>query len=67
MIDRAPDEAKIAAATSGGPSRKFRLRRTEPLPYGVRRVARGRLDSAVERLRDPDADEVEAIHEARKD
>ena len=33
----------------------------------MRRVARGRLDSAVERLRDPDADEVEAIHEARKD
>jgi CHAD domain-containing protein len=30
-------------------------------------VARGRLDSAVEQLRDPDADEVEAVHEARKD
>jgi CHAD domain-containing protein len=50
-----------------GPSRKYRLRRREPLAYGVRRVTRGRLDSAVERLRDPDADEVEAVHEARKD
>jgi CHAD domain-containing protein len=52
---------------SSGPSREFRLRRREPLPYGVRRVARGRLDSAVEGLRDPDADGVEAVHEARKD
>jgi CHAD domain-containing protein len=50
-----------------GPSRTYRLRRREPLAYGVRRVARGRLESAVERLRDADLDEVEAVHEARKD
>jgi CHAD domain-containing protein len=50
-----------------GPSRKYRLRRRDPLGYGVRRVARGRLDSAVERLRDGEVDEVEAVHEARKD
>jgi CHAD domain-containing protein len=50
-----------------GPSRKYRLRRRDPLGYGVRRVARGRLDGAVERLRDGDVDEVEAVHEARKD
>jgi CHAD domain-containing protein len=50
-----------------GPSRRYRLGRREPLGYGVRRVARGRLDGAVERLRDADLDEVEAVHEARKD
>jgi CHAD domain-containing protein len=50
-----------------GPSRRYRLRRSEPLAYGVRRVARGRLDNAVEGLRDADLDEVEAVHEARKD
>jgi CHAD domain-containing protein len=52
---------------ASGPSRTFRLRRREPLAYGVRRVARGRLECAVERLRDGDLDEVEAVHEARKD
>jgi CHAD domain-containing protein len=50
-----------------GPSRRYRLRRREPLAFGVRRVTRGRLDDAVERLRDGDVDEVEAVHEARKD
>jgi CHAD domain-containing protein len=50
-----------------GPSRTYRLRLREPLGYGVRRVARGRLDTAVERLRDADLDEIEAVHEARKD
>jgi CHAD domain-containing protein len=50
-----------------GVSREYRLRRREPLAYGVRRVARGRLESAVERLRADDVDEVNAIHDARKD
>ena len=50
-----------------GVSRTYRLRRREPLAYGVRRVARGRLESAVEHLRADDVDEVNAIHEARKD
>jgi CHAD domain-containing protein len=54
-------------AGRSGPSRKYRLRRREPLGLGVRLVACGRLDCAVERLRDPDPDEVEAVHEARKD
>ncbi len=48
-------------------ARKYRLRRKEPTAYGVRRVARGRLEDAVEQLRDADADPVEAVHEARKD
>jgi CHAD domain-containing protein len=52
---------------STGPSRKYRLRRKEPTAYGVRRVARGRLEDAVEELRDEDADPTEAVHEARKD
>ena len=33
----------------------------------MRRVVRGRLDTAVERLRDAELDEGEAVHEARKD
>jgi CHAD domain-containing protein len=88
LVEKAPREAKIAAAAATmagaavaarellnrsdggaqpGPSRKYRLRRREPLALGVRRVARGRLECAVERLRDAELDEVEAIHEARKD
>jgi CHAD domain-containing protein len=61
LLGRSEDES------GPGPSRAYRLRRREPLGLGVRRVARGRLDCAVERLRDPDLDEVEAVHEARKD
>ena len=61
LVHRAGDEPQP------GPSRKYRLRRREPVAFGVRRVARGRLDSAVERLRDADVDDVEAVHEARKD
>jgi CHAD domain-containing protein len=50
-----------------GPPRAYRLNPKEPTAFSVRRVLRGRVDSAVERLRDPDADPVEAIHGARKD
>ncbi|HEX2129285.1 MAG TPA: CHAD domain-containing protein [Solirubrobacterales bacterium] len=52
--------------TGGGP-RAYRLRTEERVAFGLRRVARGRLDSAVERLRTDDLDEVEAVHDARKD
>jgi CHAD domain-containing protein len=52
---------------SPDPSRKYRLRRREPVGFGLRRVARGRLEHAVELLRDQDADPVEAVHESRKD
>ena len=58
---------RVGDTSTPGPSRKYRLRRREPLAYGLRRVTRGRLDSAVEGLRDADAEEIEAVHEARKD
>lgn len=48
-------------------SKKFRLKRDEPLDDDLRRVARGRIDHAVAALRDPDADPTEAVHTARKD
>jgi CHAD domain-containing protein len=45
-------------------SRAFRLSMREPLPDEIRRVARGRIDHALEAL--ADASE-EGVHEARKD
>ena len=45
----------------------FRLKRKESTPDGIRRVAHERTQDAVDRLRDPDADPVEAVHESRKD
>jgi CHAD domain-containing protein len=45
----------------------FRLKRKESTADGIRRVAHERTRDAVERLRDPDADAVEAVHESRKD
>ena len=50
-----------------GGARAFRLRSDERLAFGLRRVARGRLESALDNLRDPNLDEVDAVHEARKD
>lgn len=50
-----------------GGTRAFRLRSDERLAFGLRRVARGRLESALDNLRDPELDEAEAVHEARKD
>jgi CHAD domain-containing protein len=49
-----------------GPPRTYRLRRSEPVAAGVRRIALGRIDDALEHLRG-DGDPVEAVHEARKD
>jgi CHAD domain-containing protein len=56
-----------ASHDHGGGPRSFRLNPDERLAFGVRRVARGRLDSAVQRLLNADLDEVEAVHDARKD
>ena len=48
--------------------RAYRLRRKEPAPDGVRRVARGRADDALEQLRErAQGDLNPAVHEARKD
>jgi CHAD domain-containing protein len=46
----------------------YRLRRKEPAPDGIRRVARGRADDALEQLREgAEGDLNPAVHEARKD
>ena len=49
-------------------SRAYRLNDGEPLPEGIGRVARGRIDHAVDELRgESDSTPEEAVHEARKD
>jgi CHAD domain-containing protein len=48
--------------------RSFKLQRDESVPDGVRRIALGRLDHALEELRGKaGSDSEEAVHEARKD
>jgi CHAD domain-containing protein len=47
--------------------RKFRLHDDEGVADGLRRIARGQIDGAVEGLRDRDGTDVgEAVHDARK-
>ena len=46
--------------------RAFRLRSEEQADDGLRRVARGQLDGALESLRDADGDPGAAVHDARK-
>ena len=49
-------------------SRAFRLQPGEPVAEEVRRVARGRIDHALDELRGKtDSTREEAVHEARKD
>ena len=48
-------------------ARQYRLRTGEPVGRGVRRIAVGRVDDAVELLRDPEVAPGTAVHEARKD
>jgi CHAD domain-containing protein len=49
-------------------SNAFRLSPGEPVPDEVRRVARGRIDHAIDELRGhTDSTREEAVHEARKD
>jgi CHAD domain-containing protein len=52
---------------SGGPSRKYRLRKKESLGEGMRRIALGRIDHARDELRGGASDRATAVHEARKD
>ena len=49
-------------------SRAYRLKLSEPLPAEIARVARGRIDHALDELRGKsDSTPEEAVHEARKD
>ena len=51
-----------------GESRAYRLKVAKPLPDEIARVARGRIDHAVDELRGKsDSTPEEAVHEARKD
>jgi CHAD domain-containing protein len=51
-----------------GESRAYRLQSGEPLPEGIARIARGRIDHAVDELRGKtDSTPEQAVHEARKD
>jgi CHAD domain-containing protein len=52
----------------GTRSRKYRLKRSETPVEGLRRIAEGRADHALEELREhSDEDTAAAVHEARKD
>ena len=54
--------------TDSAADRSYQLHDHEPPGDGIRRVARGRIDSAVEHLRnDAGADVAEAVHDTRKD
>jgi CHAD domain-containing protein len=49
-------------------SRAFRLKDGEPVPEGIRRIACGRIDDAIDELGGKaDSSPEEAVHEARKD
>jgi CHAD domain-containing protein len=49
-------------------ARKYKLKRGEPLPEGIARVARGRIDDAIDELGGAtDSSPEEAVHNARKD
>ena len=48
--------------------RAYRIDPAQPVPDEVRRVARGRIDHAIDELRGTsDSTPAEAVHEARKD
>jgi CHAD domain-containing protein len=49
-------------------SRAFRLKEGEPVPDGIRRIAYGRIDDALDELNGKtDSGPEESVHEARKD
>src|SRR5438874_2679252 len=58
----------LERARADRPSRKYRLKRSESVPEGVRRIALGQIDGALEQLEaggSPDERDG-AVHEARK-
>jgi CHAD domain-containing protein len=55
-------------ADSDGADRTYRLRRSEPVAAGIRRIALGRTDDALDQLRGAAGSDAEtAVHETRKD
>jgi CHAD domain-containing protein len=58
---------RIASRSQARERRRYRLQPGEPAGEGVRRIARGQIDLALERLDGAGAGDLdEAIHEARK-
>jgi CHAD domain-containing protein len=59
---------KDRIASGNGESRAYRLKDREPVPDGIRRIARGRIDHAIDELSGrSDSSPEDAVHEARKD
>jgi CHAD domain-containing protein len=48
-------------------SRAYRLEQGESVPEGIARIARGRIDHAIDALGGSGGDPEEAVHDARKD
>ena len=46
-------------------SSKFRIRKNEPIPEGIKRIVAGQIDKGIERLGSAELDDDEAIHDAR--
>jgi CHAD domain-containing protein len=59
--------AVARSRSADGETRAYRLRRGKPAAAEAIRIARGRIDDAVEQLRDPTEEPARAVHEARKD
>jgi CHAD domain-containing protein len=55
---------KLRESGNGGPSRAYRLKSKEKPKQGLRRIARGRAQNALDELEDPGP---ASVHEARKD
>ena len=51
----------------GEPSRAYKLKKGESLGEGLLRMARGRAEDAIDRLRDGGGDPAAEVHETRKD
>ncbi|HEV7562505.1 MAG TPA: CHAD domain-containing protein [Solirubrobacterales bacterium] len=63
-----PRQDSDANGKGHGISKAYRLKRKEGAADGLRRIARGRVEKALERLHKVEADELaEAVHGARKD
>jgi CHAD domain-containing protein len=59
---------RLSGDGDSGPSRAYRLKTGEAANDGIRRIALGRVDNAVEQLSERSGDDFAgAVHEARKD
>jgi CHAD domain-containing protein len=66
MTDKPEPLVASFARGTEDPDRSYRLRQDEPVPDGIRRIARGQLDGGREQLAAADDDLAEAVHATRK-